>query len=64
VSGWVAYHKLSRQQLLTLTIALEEQRDRALSKQADIWDEALVAAEHHCRELNPSDIPNPYRSGT
>lgn len=28
------YHKLSRQQLLTLAIALEEQRDRALAKAA------------------------------
>ncbi|UUG69999.1 hypothetical protein SEA_ZUCKER_39 [Arthrobacter phage Zucker] len=27
----VAYHKLNRQQLLTLAIALEEQRDRALA---------------------------------
>jgi hypothetical protein len=64
MSGWVAYHKLPRQQLLTLAIALEEQRDRALTRLADVWDEALVAGEHHFRELNPSEIPNPYRSGT
>jgi len=31
MSGPVPFHKLSRQQLLTLAIALEEQRDRALA---------------------------------
>jgi len=61
VNGWVSYHKLTRQQLLTLAIALEEQRDRALRRLADVWDEALTAGEHHCRELNPSEITNPYR---
>ena len=58
MSGWVAYHKLSRQQLLTLAIALEEQRDRALGKLADAWDEGKQAGK-----LFPARHDNPYRSG-
>jgi hypothetical protein len=71
VSGWVAYHKLSRQQLLTLAIALEEQRDRALGKLADAWDEGFDKgsdwgewAAAPIREEPADQTANPYRSGT